>query len=93
MKPVLICLFLIGLSLAGSVSASGDTYEDDWFSWLIDANPYAGCPSCVFAYDTEGLLDPNPYAVCPVCVFAYDDDGLLDPNPLTGCPSCVFAYD
>jgi hypothetical protein len=51
------------------------------------------CPTCVYAYDTEGLSDANPYAGCPTCVFAYDSDGLSDANPYAGCPTCIFAYD
>ena len=93
MKPVVICLFLIGFSLAGSVSASGDGYDSDWYNVLIDTNPYAGCPTCVLAWDDDGLVDPNPYAGCPTCVFAWDDNGLVDPNPYAGCPTCALAWD
>jgi hypothetical protein len=49
------------------------------------------CPTCVFAYDDDGLADTNPLAGCPTCMFAYDDDGLADTNPLAGCPTCMFA--
>lgn len=55
------------------------------------------CPTCVYAYDENGLLieDTNPYAGCPTCVFNYDENGnyINTPNPYTGCPTCHFNYD
>ena len=51
------------------------------------------CPTCVYAYDSNGNLiaDSNPYAGCPACVFAYDSNGNLLPNADTGCSSCVVS--
>ncbi len=55
------------------------------------------CPTCFYAYDSNGLLieDTNPYAGCPTCVFNYDATGAFinTPNPYAGCPTCVFNYD
>ena len=76
MKPVVLCLCLVLLFMAGIVSGSPDD-----------------CPTCVYAYDSNGNLiaDSNPYAGCPACVFAYDSNGNLLPNADTGCPSCVVS--
>ena len=87
MKPVFFCLCLIGLLITGTVSASTDSY-DDWVNWQPDPNPYAGCPTCIFAYDDDGLLDPNPYAACPTCSFIFDTGIESDLTSLADCPTC-----
>ena len=55
------------------------------------------CPTCIYAYDSDGdlIADSNPYAGCPTCIFNYDSDGnfLTDTNPYAGCPTCFFNYD
>jgi hypothetical protein len=97
MKPDLLSLCLILLFVAGMASASlADcpicVFASDTGS-LPDANPYAGCPTCIFSYDNSGsLIADNPYAGCPTCIFSYDSSGNLIADTSTGCPSCGFSY-
>jgi hypothetical protein len=46
------------------------------------------CPTCIFAYDDNGLADENPYAGCPTCVFNYDLNGKFMPAIPAGCGYC-----
>ncbi len=86
MKPVLICLFLIGFSLAGSVSASGNASDYDWYGLLIEANPYAGCPAVSSPTIMMAFSIPIPTPDVLSASLHAMMSGLLDPIPSQGAP-------
>ena len=97
MKPVLLSLCLVLLFVAGMASASPSDCPTCFFASddgsLPDADPYAGCPNCIFSYDSSGsLIADNPYAGCPNCIFSYDSSGNLIADTSTGCSSCGISY-